>query len=150
MYHASVKSFVVPVFPAEMTPQLFRAHAGAKLHNFLEHRRHRSRHIWLNHVLHIGPRLFEHCPVIGRDAPDVVRLDVKSRRQGKTVNADVCSIKVRVGGAQRQRQDTAGAASRAISQYRRANIDCVLHADMLEQPHGRARVAESGERAPAA
>ena len=103
MYQASVKSLVVPVFPRRGTAEFLGANAGAELHHVLQHGHHGARHVGRDHVGDVRARLFQHRAVVGRDAADVVRLDVDAVVRENGERRSVLDQR-QVGGAERQRE----------------------------------------------
>ena len=75
MNQASVKSLVVPVFPAGGAAQRFGLHAGAELDDVLEHGGHGARDFRRDHVVHGGMRLLEQRAIVAGHAANHVRVD---------------------------------------------------------------------------
>ena len=124
MYHASVKSFVVPVFPADGRPKLLRAHAGAELHHVLKHRDHGARHVGRQHVGDRRTRLFKNRAVVGRHAANVVRLDMNAIVRKHSEGGSVLHQR-QVGSAKRQRQIRRQRALDAgLPRQRRSRSEC--------------------------
>ncbi len=142
MYQASVKSLVVPVFPAGGATQFFGAHAGAELDDIFEHGDHGAGDVGRNHVSDVRARLFENGAVVRGDAANVVRLDVNAvvgengERRGVLDQGEI-------GSAEGERK--IGRQRTGDAEFPR-EIDDILDADFIEQTHS-GNVARIGESA---
>ena len=130
-------------FAGRRSAQFFRAHAGAELHHFLEHRHHRPRHVRRNHVGNLRARLPRAPRRRKRSRAGCSAARCECRHRGNTVNAEVCSINVK------------SAAPSASGRYggnglvmpNRAQLDHVLHSHVIQQPH-RGNIARIRQRPP--